>query len=531
MAQISKVFLLNVPLENDYKNTLYFANASAQQTYFRSKVVRSFEDFSYQRKDERIRIPVQFDNLLNCNYVMYQNPAYSNKWFYAFITDIKYVNDGNTDIFIETDVMQTWAFDYVLKSSFIEREHVSDDTVGAHTIQEDLGTGEYVVAPDSVTEFDYGEAFSVCFQVSELIGGIPAWTTTRGRYYNGIFTGLWFFACSIANAEHVIKGYNQAGKDDAILSAFMVPTLMLATFSMDDCTLDGQTFKVYTPPITAGSYPLASKTISRPSTIDGYAPRNNKLFTYPYCFLYADNNVGQTTVYRWEDFGNPAQAHFTEEGAIGQGCAIKLIPQNYKRLGTSGETRDTGAYAFALTAGKLPICAWATDYYTAYVIQNGLNMAMDIGSGLIGTAASVATGGAGAAIGGIMGLGAITRSLGDLYQASIAPDQARGNANNSDINFAVKRAGITVFNQNIRAERAAIIDGYFDMFGYQVNAVKVPNKAHRQRWWYTKTIDVNIDGPIPMKDMQKIKNSFNNGITFWRNPSEIQDYSLPNGIV
>jgi hypothetical protein len=69
------------------------------------------------------------------------------------------------------------------------------------------------------------------------------------------------------------------------------------------------------------------------------------------------------------------------------------------------------------------------------------------------------------------------------------------------------------------------------MFGYKVNRVKVPNKAHRSRFWYTKTIDVNIDGNIPNNDLQVIKNCYNNGITFWRNVAEIQNYSLSNDIV
>ena len=84
---------------------------------------------------------------------------------------------------------------------------------------------------------------------------------------------------------------------------------------------------------------------------------------------------------------------------------------------------------------------------------------------------------------------------------------------------------------SIKNEYARIIDGYFDMFGYKTNVVKVPNTNHRARWWYTKTIDVNIDGNIPNDDMQKIKNAYNNGITFWRNASEIQNYSLSNPIV
>jgi hypothetical protein len=69
------------------------------------------------------------------------------------------------------------------------------------------------------------------------------------------------------------------------------------------------------------------------------------------------------------------------------------------------------------------------------------------------------------------------------------------------------------------------------MYGYKVNSVKIPNKAHRSRFWYTKTLDINIDGGIPAKDMEKIKACYNNGITFWRNANEINDYSLSNGIV
>ena len=140
---ITKVYLLDVPLENDYKNTLYFTSKANQQAYFQNNIVKSYTDFSYQRKDKLIRIPEIYDNLFNCNYVMYQNSNYSNKWFYAFITKMEYVNDGLTNVYIETDVMQTWAFDYDVKSSFVEREHVSDDTVGINTVPENVELGEY----------------------------------------------------------------------------------------------------------------------------------------------------------------------------------------------------------------------------------------------------------------------------------------------------------------------------------------------------------------------------------------------------
>ena len=60
---------------------------------------------------------------------MYQNNNYTNKWFYAFITNMQYENNGTTLISIATDVWQTWQFDITWKQSFIEREmiDVQDD--------------------------------------------------------------------------------------------------------------------------------------------------------------------------------------------------------------------------------------------------------------------------------------------------------------------------------------------------------------------------------------------------------------------
>lgn len=65
-----------------------------------------------------------YDELIKYNYCMYQNKNYSNKWFYAFITGMRYVNDNTTFINIQTDVWQTWQFDLVFKRSFVEREMI-----------------------------------------------------------------------------------------------------------------------------------------------------------------------------------------------------------------------------------------------------------------------------------------------------------------------------------------------------------------------------------------------------------------------
>lgn len=130
--------LIKNPLTLDNKNQLTFSNKTAQENYFKSLPYTEITEISYQRRNSVIYFPAHIDDLLNYNYCMYQNTNYSDKWFYAFITDMKYVNDYNTEISIVTDVFQTWQFDLDFKNSFVEREmiNVSNDVIGANRVQE-----------------------------------------------------------------------------------------------------------------------------------------------------------------------------------------------------------------------------------------------------------------------------------------------------------------------------------------------------------------------------------------------------------
>ena len=149
-------------------------------------------------------------------------------------------------------------------------------------------------------------------------------------------------------------------------------------------------------------------------------------------------------------------------------------------------------------------------------------------------ATSTATAGLGTLAGaGTFASGAlgVADAISQVYQHSLTPPQSEGNVNSGDVTFSSGNLTFSLYYMSIKAEYARIIDEYFSMYGYKVNRVKVPNRDHRSRYWYIKTIDVNIDGTIPNKDMQVIKNCYDRGITFWRNVSEMGNYSLDNAIV
>ena len=529
-VNISKVHLLNVPLENDYKHSLYFNGVDNQTSYFLSKKVKTFDNVSYQRKDFKIRIPEHIDKLYICNYVMYQNSYYSNKWFYAFIKNMEYINNEVTELTIETDVLQTWYFDYQIKPSFVEREHVKDDSVGKHTQPEQLETGSYIV-----NKVNRLSALNDCVIImastidpsidssGKLIGG-----NTYGGVYGRVQTGYKYYSF-LPNSEklpNVLKAFADAGKNDAIGMLFIAPKKFIPTPS------DGEYDDYMIPDSYIAHYFKWSEEegsgITKLNSLNGYVPRNKKLLTYPYCYMNMTNNNGANAIFKYELFSGDT-CDFEIYGVLTPGMDIILTPQYYNGV------LNGSNFIESLSCGKYPICGWASDVYINWLTQNGVNIATSLASSgiqIVGGLGIAASGG-----GALMGASSITsgsigiaQTIGEIYKHSLTPMQAEGNVNTGNVKYASSNGTFTAYGMSIKSEYAQVIDDYFDMFGYKVNTVKIPNKAHRSRYWYTKTIDINIDGSLPMNDLQKIKDIYNNGVTFWRNASEIQDYSLSNGI-
>lgn len=523
--------LLKCPIEEDNRNQLTFANETAQFTYFNSLPSIDCENFTYQRKDSIIRFPDHIDNIIGYNYVMYKNEAYTDKWFYGFITNMEYVNDHMTYITIKTDVFQTWQFDIVYKKSFIEREHVNDDSLGKNTIPENLETGD--VISQSVVTKNYG-TFYPCIAVSEDI--LRSDQTIYHHNYNGVVSGLTFIALKTsADVNYFIFRYNQSSKIDAINSIFMIPDSYLPTGNWSTDSTGLINYKYITEQDTP--FDLGSQDITKPTILGegttGYTPKNNKLFTFPYCYILADNNAGTNVIYRYEDFETPTGAtagtcRFKCIGTINTGCSIKFIPINYKNISENYNESFNGA--------KLPLGGWINDVYTNWLRQNGVNIAINLagsalqiigGIGLSGTGAGSVAGG-GQIASGITG---VANTLGQIYQHSLIPNQAEGNVNSSDIMFSAGKIGCSIYKMSLKIEYLKIIDQFFSTYGYKVNQVKLPNVTGRTNWNYVKTIDCNLEGDIPEKDIQELKDIFNKGITFWHNPTTYLDYSVTNAIV
>lgn len=496
--------LVGVPFDNTYKDTITFANVGAQTAYFASKKKHTFSDFSYQRVNHTLRVPVVADLCYDCNYIMFQNANFGTKWFYAFITGVNYISQTASEISYEIDVMQTWYFNYTLQPSFVDREHVSDDSLFANLLPESLEYGDNIVS--STGMYDLSDMAIVLIFVP-----LPS-DTSGGQMIDGVFSGLkylWFGTTDseVAALNSMLQSFANAGLLDNIVAVIMLPWQFV---------IGG-----------AAGITLNSDF----TTIDGYTPKNKKLFMYPYKYCAINNCAGNEALYKYEYFANPSAIHWTIDYNYNIASTANCHPDNYKGYALNW---DEG-----VILGNFPVCAWVGNAFSNWYALNRMtlsqnNMAAGM-TAIMGVIGGAAVGGlAGAILGGsagiVGGINEVASQMAMVAQKQLHPLQIEGQIKCDVANVKWRRVGFNMKCYEIKASFAKKIDDYFSMYGYKVNSVKVPNRTGRASWNFVKTIDVSITGSVPVDDIARIKSAYDAGLTFWHG-DYVGDYTRDNSIV
>lgn len=532
------IYLCKCPLENDYKNQLTFANAEAQATYFNSIIYKTCSDYTYVKKDNTINVGYNIDEIINCNYLFYQNVGFTNKIYYCFITNMQYVNENCTRITFETDCFQTYQFDLTYNTCFVEREHVNNDTPGLHTIPENLETGDYII-DNKIKKAGYGKNdinYILATTIYPLItlGADNKYHIAGGRatscnIYNNNLSGLEYFwytnsTDGINQLKHVIEAFANDGMSEAIYMLFVCPTECFEKV-IEEANIGywGSVKQSNTSYNTAWE-DLYTDPIYKATSLNGYTPRNKKLLCWPYCYILMNNGNGGNAVYQYELFRNTDDyIYFVIDHAICPSASIFLRPLNYKNNDNTYNVMD------GLPLGKFPVCSWNVDAYTNWLTQNSANITFNYLSQAFNVASNVASKNVVGGVGSTLNLVGDVMSL--INKRDTMTPQANGNLNSGDVIFSMEETTFTCYQMSIKEEIARCIDSYFDMFGYKVNSVKIPNITGRTNWNYVKTIDCNVEADIPDIDLAIIRQMFNNGVTLWHNPSTIYNYNNSNTIV
>lgn len=581
IAPDSTIYILcGVPLDPEYINTTYYTDAERQYIDFLTYRKYTLTDYSYQRADRGyLKVDTGSnhvaDDLYNCNYMMFQNTSFGNKWFYAFIRSVEYVNNRTALIRYEIDVMQTWMFNYTMDKCLVIREHSLTDEIGENTVHEDISVGETYRENEFYLEFDYsGNVYMLilCAKTDSTItigGDLSDYASVItggivGSLFNNTYSGLQV-VCVRGNLSTDADKFEFNNRvlhtTDAIVaqSASIVGMIEVPSnaivggkgYADGGIYYNFQMFNPYTLDFARCDKYFNVAIPSGFSNVEGdeeYIPKNNKLFTSPFMNLTLSNQEGTIQNYDLNKFRkqqDPSLLRLCFSFVPLPTANYVLAPMNYDGStnsnidGTNPETFVTGA--------NLNPPTWSIDSYKEWIAQNGASVAIGLVSTLITTAITIGSGMvAGAPLaqwsGVISGNIGISQAASSIMKAVYTPDQFYGSLNNSTILTSLSIKGFRGCFTIPKKEYAKIIDDYFTMYGYAVNSLKVPNCRNVNRrpvFNYTQISNccvipnatASVLNALPNDDMAIINRVFSKGVREWNMLSSINRYQLDNSPV
>lgn len=504
--------LAGVPFDPDYENTMYFASASAQETYMNGKVVYTINKNSYQRKNRgTIKVGLSVDisggsikYLYNANYMMFKNSNFENKWFYAFVTKVEYVNNNTVEISYKIDVIQTWVFAIRFNQCLIEREHTVTDNFGENLIPENLEYGDYIITRAMAMEYTpcvcvvttYDEQGD--YNYGEYLGGY-------GGSHSAYFSGLHYEYFTLYEQNELnayLEDMTDAAKINGVVAIFMCPY----EFKARGIATTAQT--IY----TTMSYKYSNvECLGDGVEADGgYVPRNKKLLTYPYNMLYCTNYQGDSIALKFEYFSDPTNIELHMFGNSSTNPGLIFWPKNYNGKQDNFEE--------GLTINGFPMCAWAYDTFKAWLAQNAGSLIARPAQRLVESAIPAAVSGAGA-VNAVSGMSSALSEaiglLGEIRDHYVMPPTNIGNGG-GNLQYQAGNMTFMYCKKHIRPQFAKIIDSFFDMYGYATHRVGTPNLNARPCYSYVKTVGASIDGDLPVDDVEEIERIFDRGVRFWK---------------
>lgn len=466
-----------------------------------------------------IRVSFTEMKALNLNYLAFQNAGISNEWVFCFIDSIEWLSEKTTRINFSLDVFQNNFYDTNIKPCFVEYHHIPrrEDGIGVNLVPVNLEAGETIVSQHKKLNLTPTDC---CVFVTR---GTVEQSWFDGRVENGVYCwgsiGHYDVTTDdgLEKINRLLKEYNDQGAQDAVIGLFMSPKLCIGA-------LGGKEIKPKT----------TSMQISG-NAFEGYKPKNKKLYSYPWLYCQADNNQGNTHIYRYEySYNQDKSIEFDSYGTIATLPQVLTAPKNYK----TRENLKHGLMQEALINSSFPMCSFSSDTYRAWLAQNKSSIALSqvqtAVNSTIGLGTSIASLAGGSLQGGINGSSKTTSAFWDaLGMLANQTDRSRnagvthGKALSENVMTGIKECGVDFYEMSCKRQFAEMADSFFEQFGYPINKITMPNLRSRSRWNYVKTSHCGFTGNIDLDQLKKLRNIFDNGVTLWHT-DDIGNYSLSN---
>ena len=546
-----------VPLDSDYHYSYRPASASAQRTAILAYTAYTLTNQSYIRHtNNTIRVAIAPDDALGCNYMAFRNTSFGNKMFYAFITDVEYVNNETSLITYSIDVLQTYFFDVNILPSYIEREHSASDAIGdSVTPEPTLASGQEIYSNELALQHDVSGLYTVVVTTKDFLNPTEdrrVYTTFTHFALSGLVLAGAYNICNVTSESlqdfiSVLTNYIEtAGGLSEIIAVYSIPKSAYPNGDWDS-THSWLAPRVNPNMPVAKYYTVTKPTVS--DALDGYVPKNAKLYTYPYCFLRVTDYRGATKDLRYE-YLSTSQLRVVNSGIL-PSPSEQLSPVKYAGTDPQMSEWDNAMWINNYPTPTFTISEFS-DYYGANHNSQIAQQLANIVSSLFGGATSIisASGYDPEGSGGIPISNPISNLAGSINNAitfygkqqDLVNRSVTINPNSSSfLSLLYGRDLFGTYRVCFNSTVLRIYDDYFTMFGYAVNKLKKPNflqaTTRRPAYNYCKTAGANItsktsaSNSVPSQALADIKRAYNNGVCWWEVLANVGNYDLANAPV
>lgn len=505
------------------QNQPYFTSQGAKMAWYMAHTPITFEEYSYQRENRQyIKVNAKAADMRKYDMLAFRNDP-ADRWIICRVLEVEFVNPNTTRVTFETDSMQTFIEDIKFEMSWVEREMQDEDWVGAYPNFNNLmpegievGAMEETILENPTIDISEPGTSMVVMSVYDANAEPNYNTKVEGPVKYGLNT---IIVDTAASMDSLLTLYQEKGKLDGIIGVWLVPKQFV-------------------------NYSESTYTISQPTNIGSYTPKNAKVLSSEFCDITISNRQGVSVqlqpefLFTRSGAGGSRNAVFTLCGGfLAGGGGIILYPNDYMKGTLDANTvKDYGVV--------LPLniqTAYIGDTFANWVAQNRGALLMEGVQGILTAVGGVASIGVGLVTGNPLSIGSGAKTVAGslyngistmtkLYDKSTHPAGAFGQVSAQSLMLRSQQFGFNILYRHPTVENAKAIDDFFSVFGYRTCRMKVPNVNTRPFWNYVKCNPGVVRGPFSSADNANIVAVLNAGVTFWNCASgvEIGDYSRDN---
>lgn len=334
-----------------------------------------------------VTVPLAYKQGINYNYMVIapnNNSSYDKTkiYYYCFIDAIEWSSNlESATIHFHVDTWNTCIAKVNFFESYIEREHVSDDTYGKHTLDEGITPTEFKIVGQTRKDINDMIPLIAVGSTNHIFREAPADYANRKEEfalwqsdhygYNPILLG-----CSdknnisIGEISNIINYLTLADSADAIIGIYLLPA--------DSCKPDRDTYivedlspeaagilsKQHTVKVWNRVNYAADVTISKQSNPYSWAGgiKNNKTLTFPFYFLNVSNQLGNELTLKFENSNTTSSITLRQVNDPNINGCIYMYAKNYNGVIANLD--------YSVASLNYPTIPFIIDSYDSYLAAN-----------------------------------------------------------------------------------------------------------------------------------------------------------------